>query len=139
MPSLVCVICLALAISFLPSIQSTPHHRSTIQPRSSGVDCHNPNDDFDVSCWQELGLTDWLINWKYNTCDPDNSKENKAGCCNPAWEWSTCFLKLGIKTGYNCTTISQDTCAFSPLLRDEDLAPSILPQVRYVLLNIFCM
>lgn len=126
-----------LALAVFPLAHSAPHS-TAVQSRASVPGC-GVNDDFDVSCWQKLDLTNWLKEWKYNVCDPDNENENKANCCNAAWEWSTCFLKLGIKTGYNCTTISQDTCAFSPQMRDIDLPQSILPQVRYVLLNIFCM
>ncbi|KAL8642102.1 MAG: hypothetical protein Q9226_008546 [Calogaya cf. arnoldii] len=85
---------------------------------------------------RRLVLTGCLKNSTYNICDPDNSEENQADCCQASWEWSTCFLKLGIRTGYNRTTISQDTCAYSPILRDGILAPSIVPQVRYILLNI---
>lgn len=41
---------LALIIYLLSSIQCIPHCRSTIQPRSPATDCHNPNDDLDISC-----------------------------------------------------------------------------------------
>lgn len=97
------------------------------------VECTNTKADYDPSCWQKLGVTEYLKQWSPPVCQSDNT----TNCCPSGKEWSTCFLKLGLGPGFNCTTIASGTCEFDNKL-ESGLDPSIQGQVRYVLKNILC-
>ena len=130
LPLVRCILIISLSSLILNCLCSPLDY----QPRAA-INCVDVNADFDPSCWATLGLSDWLVNqWKPKVC---TANDDGSDCCDPGEEWSTCFLKMGIGQGYNCTTISSDICAYSPKLR-RNLNEVDKPKFRYVLKNIFC-
>ena len=100
---------------------------------------------YDARCWNILNvdvyLNDPIIGWNKTVpiCgvrgDPEKWKSSST-CCDPTEPWSTCFLRLAtLNPGLDCTSLETPLCSFGP---KEIVAPSIAPQVHYVLKNIIC-
>ncbi|KAL8773807.1 MAG: hypothetical protein Q9194_004219 [Teloschistes cf. exilis] len=64
--------------------------------------------------------------------------EDSTRCCIPDDDgWTTCFLRLALPaSGQDCTTLNDHPCTAQAVL-DPNLAPSILPQVRYTVMSIY--
>ena len=71
-------------------------------------------------CWDELQLTQWVINWTNN---------NK---CHETEGFSTCFLRLNGFWGLDCSQIAPNACV-PP--QDPNLVTK--PEVFYVAYNIY--
>lgn len=113
--------------------------------RSSGdldkrymINCTDPRTSFDIACWGQLDLSDWLNNpttgWNKTTpiCD---ATQDSAACCTPGEAWTTCFLRLAHGFGgADCTEINAQTCSLD---MTQNVSPVIGPQVHYVLKNIY--
>ena len=105
------------------------------------VNCTDPQADFSEECWGMLNLTSWLQNWNQTTriCSTvdDGTDSDGSECCKPDQPWTTCFLHLahGV-AGSDCSEINAQPCSW-----DAEVAvdPSIAPQVRYVMRNIYGM
>lgn len=102
----------------------------------------NPAAVFDASCWGGLDLSDWLnhptTGWKARTpvC---TSSEDGSNCCKPNEPWTTCFLRLAHNNpSYDCSQIDPQSCPGDATLSTY-LSPSIVPQTRYVVKNIYGM
>ena len=124
-------------VYLLPSIVASPIPESLLQHRQT-VNCTDLKADFDASCWMTLGLSDYLeypeTGWMYTT--PKCSEgQSGANCCMPDVPWTTCYLHLahGV-SGADCSEINPQACSWDPTL---DVDPSIAPQVRYVMRNIY--
>ena len=99
--------------------------------------------DFDESCWATLGLSDYLLDpvtgWNVTTrrCSlvEDDTDSDGSDCCKIGEPWSKCFLHLahGV-AGSDCSEINAQMCSWDPTLAVD---PSIAPQVRYVMRNIY--
>ena len=92
---------------------------------------------FDPSCWDTLGIGDWLQKWN-QTVTVCGNKADESSCCSPNEPWSSCFLRLGYgksSTSYRgCTRIGTETCQWidPSLPNNKDAA-----QIRYILRAIF--
>lgn len=71
-------------------------------------------------CWNELKLTEWVINW---------ANDNK---CYKSEGFSTCFLRLNGFWGIDCSQIAPNACV-PP--QNPNLATQ--PEVFYVAYNIY--
>lgn len=71
-------------------------------------------------CWNELKLTQWVINW---------ANDNK---CYESEGFSTCFLRLNGFWGTDCSQVAPNACVppQNPILATE-------PEVFYVAYNIY--
>ena len=115
-----------------------------IEPRQL-VDCRDMAAEFDESCWATLGLSDYLLdpltgwNATTRTCSTldDGTDSDGSDCCEGDEPWSKCFLRLahGV-AGSDCSEINAQLCTWDSTLA---VAPSIAPQVRYVMRNIYGM
>ena len=117
------LICLDLIIFFVF------HVANALEPR--GIECNHPGADFDPTCWEKLNVSGFLDQWQQPYCTSDNT----TNCCLETTEWSTCFLKLFVAPGYNCTSIALETCVTDLQLKDG-IDSNIEPQVRYIVRNI---
>lgn len=113
-----------------------------------GRDTYNCSDlkaAFDSRCWQELGLSAYLMDpetgWNHTTrvCSDLESTENNDGsdCCKVGEPWTTCYLRLAHGTpGQDCSQINSQFCSYQSDL-DPMMDVSIKPQVQYVMKNIY--
>lgn len=109
-----------------------------------GVNCTDIHAVYDQSCWGQLNLSDWLINWNQTVpiCGVRGTVTDNSKCCIPdapgttqlGEPWSTCFLRLATATsGLDCSQISSRYCSLDvPVQVDA----SIEPQVHYVVKNL---
>lgn len=86
----------------------------------SQVVCTNLTTGRANKCWDELQLTQWVINW---------ANDNK---CYEYEGFSSCFLRLNGFWGIDCSQIAPDACV-PP--QDPNLATK--PEVFYVAYNIY--
>ncbi|KAI9758638.1 MAG: hypothetical protein M4579_002949 [Chaenotheca gracillima] len=102
-------------------------------PASAPQKCTDLSATVDSSCWDALGIPDWLNAWYPRTkCGPDAVDDAK--CCTASEAWSTCFLRLSQPTsGSDCTEI--DSC--NTYIPNINVDASIAPQVHYVVYNIY--
>ena len=84
------------------------------------VDCRNLTTGRANKCWEELKLTQWVMNWV---------NENK---CYESEGFSTCFLRLNGFWGIDCSQIAPNACV-PP--QDPNLIRK--PEVFYVAYNIY--
>lgn len=113
-----------------------------VEPRAT-FNCTDLHADFDETCWAYLGLSDYLLDpvtgWNKTTriCSTveDGTDSDGSDCCKPDQPWSTCYLHLahGV-AGSDCSEINAQMCSWDPTMA---VAPSIAPQVRYVMRNIY--
>lgn len=109
---------------------------SPILNQRQTVDCTDPRADLESSCWTTLHIPQYLTSW-IKTTPTCGIHDNDRNCCKADEAWSTCFLRLAHgRPGGDCTQISSEKCSWDPSLA-SDLAPSIAPQVRYVLRNVY--
>ena len=105
------------------------------------VNCTDAEAIFDSSCWDTLHVPEYILNWNRTTpicaADKDGTDQDGSTCCEPDEPWSTCFLRLahGI-AGADCSSVIAQTCSWDPTL-SPDLPSSVVPQVRYVMRNIY--
>ena len=98
------------------------------------VDCNNSTSGASSTCWDELAIPDYLLNWNRTTPICAGSDDGH-DCCLPKEPWSTCFLRLAYgRPGYDCTPIISESCSINQL--SPSLDPSIASKVRYVVQNI---
>lgn len=118
------------------SIPASHAANSSATPKvvaSEGVDCTDPHAQADPSCWNTLGLTDFLYNWNQST--PTCPGLNTSACCVDGEAWSTCFLRLTqTSAGGSCYNIPGCVNEVGGL--SEDLPKEDLPKYRYVIYNI---
>lgn len=133
--SLVLLTCLT-CIFALPS----PPHRSL--PRQT-ISCYSLQSPFDPSCWEKLGVADWLRNWNTSTpicqgfSDNDSETSNGVACCLPTETWSTCFLRLELgQPGYDCSTINPQFCSWNP---DQNSNGTNAAQRHYALRAVYAI
>lgn len=98
---------------------------------------------FDSRCWEILNvgvfLNDPVVGWNRTVpvCGIRGSQfaqNSTETCCMPSEPWSTCFLRLATRNpGLDCTSLESPYCSLTPL---RGIAPSIAPQVHYVVRNI---
>lgn len=84
------------------------------------VDCKNLRTRRANKCWDELQLTQWVMDW---------TNENK---CYHTETFSTCFLRLNGFWGLDCSQIAPNACV-PP--QDPNLITK--PEVFYVAYNIY--
>lgn len=114
-----------------------------LYPRQ-GIDCSdlNPAAVFDSSCWAALDLSEWLNNPKtgwHATTPVCTGSEDGSNCCKSNEAWTTCFLRLAHNNpSYDCSQINPQSCPDDATLSPY-LSPSIVPQTRYVVKNIYGM
>ena len=84
------------------------------------VDCRNLKTGRANKCWDELQLTQWVMNW---------TNENK---CYQTEPFSTCFLRLNGFWGLDCSQIAPNACV-AP--QDPNLVTE--PEIFYVAYNIY--
>ena len=129
----------ASPVSQIDSILNPRHERS-----SGGLDeryivnCTDPGAAFEVSCWGQLNLSDWLNNpttgWNKTTPICGDTQDS-AACCISGEAWTTCFLRLAHGFGGDdCSQINAQTCSLD---MTQSVSPVIWPQVHYVLKNIY--
>ena len=87
----------------------------------------NTVSSFDPSCWDSLGVADYLKKWNASTpiCyGQDQANQTGANfnstagsdCCNAGEAWSTCFLRLAYKQpGHDCRNINPQDCSWDTL------------------------
>ena len=113
-----------------------------------GTQVDNPN-AYDSSCWDTLGIMQYLTNWKATTptcTDAENSAGQTLSCCGASEPWSTCFLRLATTqlNAYDCTQLTPTgngpSCSLEAnggrAFALQGLDPTIASQVNYVALNI---
>lgn len=105
----------------------------TLKERQQSV-CAYPDAPLISSCWDELDIPDYLINWSRNVPIRTGFRYSNDSCF--AGEgWSSCFIRLGweqVVGIVDCSTINQTDCKFpSGSLRDQ-IAPGTAQQVKYV-------
>ena len=107
--------------------------------------CTDLKASFDSRCWQELGLSSYLMDpntgWNHSIriCSQVQSAENNDGsdCCKVGEPWTTCYLRLAHGTpGQDCSQINSQFCAYQSNL-DPAMDPAVKPQVQYVMKNIY--
>lgn len=84
------------------------------------VNCRNLSTGRANKCWDELQLTQWVMNW---------ANENK---CYQTEPFSTCFLRLNGFWGLDCSQIAPNAC-----VAPQDPNLSTEPEVFYVAYNIY--
>ncbi len=113
---------------------SFPIRPPSIESRQSN-DCVSSEYPFDSSCWSVLDLNAYITKWNVTVpvCD-----DNPA-CCQPNELWSRCFVRLATNgTDQNdCSQIANNQCASEP--QQLSVNPSIYPEARYIIHNIYCM
>ena len=129
-------------IDLLTPVAAAP--KSLVETRQL-IDCRDMAAEFDESCWATLGLSDYLLDpvtgWNVTTrrCSmvDDGTDSDGSDCCKGDEAWSKCFLRLahGV-AGSDCSEINAQVCTWDSTLA---VAPSIAPQVRYVMRNIYSM
>ncbi|KAL6720225.1 hypothetical protein ACLMJK_002146 [Lecanora helva] len=109
--------------------------------------CTDLNAVFDSRCWQELGLSGYLMDpetgWNHTVrvCSTAQNAENNDGsdCCKPTEPWTTCYLRLAHGTpGQDCSQINSQFCSYQSHL-DDDIRPDLKPQVQYIMKNIYAV
>lgn len=93
-------------------------------PRQVAVsDCHDNDAVFDSTCWERLGIPDYLggvAGWAWNFPKCDMTKQSGVAgerCCLPEEPWSECYLRYGWgsgSNGANCSIINEQTCTWPP-------------------------
>ena len=108
--------------------------------KRDGYNCTSPGSNFNAACWAELNLSDYLLNpvtgWNHTTpiCGPT---QDGSTCCNSDETWTKCYLRLAFgHDGYDCSQINPQKCSYQSSL-SPNLNASILPQVNYIVENIF--
>ncbi len=123
-------LCLTLVIAIpSPSIDS----RQTVNQTSQ---CRNAPAIFNETCWETLNMTTWLTDWILPECDSSNATD----CCRPSEDWSNCFLRWATGVDlFNCTQFNTGSCAQTPTTISNSVDKRIVPEVWYVVKNIFGM
>lgn len=100
-----------------------PHRQPALRPRQGDslddLRCEDLTDSFDPTCWDTLGMREWMIQW-----DDDNSKNGS--CENDLW--ANCFLRqagLLNVTDLRCEQMGNGTCQ-----PDEQVLSN--PTVQYI-------
>ena len=125
--------------TYLGSYLNSHHERNSGELEERYIiNCTDPKAAFDVSCWGQLDLSDWLNNpttgWN-KTTPVCNATQDSATCCIPGEAWTTCFLRLGHGFGgADCTEINAQTCSLD---MSQNTPPDTTPQVHYVMKNIY--
>ena len=123
---------LGLVYAFLPLSAAAP--APFLQRRIVTGECQSAPQVFNETCWDSLNLTSWLSEWSLPTC-ASGEFEN---CCRPTDNWSNCFLRVATGVDlFNCTQFNTGDCAQTPTSLSNSLDPAIVPEVWYVVKNIF--
>ena len=114
----------------------TPTLASPLQSRAeAAVNCTDPGAVFDSSCWAQLGVSDFLNNpktgWNVTTKTCSQSSGDGSDCCVIGELWSTCFLRLALGPGEDCSIISTNSCTDEGRL-SSTIPQAVAPQYRYV-------
>ena len=126
-------ILVTLIAYFIPASHAANSSATPKVIASGGIDCTDPHAQEDPSCWNTLGLTDFLYNWNQST--PTCPGLNTSACCVDGEAWSTCFLRFSqASAGASCYNIPD--CVNDDEGLSEDLPQEDLPKYRYVVYNI---
>lgn len=129
------IIFIATTLAAIPCIVASSIHTYELNARNA-VACTDPHAAIDSSCWETLGLTDWLRTWKSRT--PTCTGQDTSACCAQHEPWSTCFLRLAENyAGASCYNI--DGCLYNGAQLSSNLPASDLPKYHYVIYNIYGM
>ena len=127
-----CAVILGLFYAFLPLSTAVP--APLIERRNMTSECQSAPQVFNETCWESLNMTDWLTGWTLPTCTSDKIDN----CCRPTDNWSNCFVRVATGVDlFNCTQFNTGDCASTPTSLSDSLDPTIVPQVWYVVKNIF--
>ena len=113
-------------------------HQVRAANASHVINCTDVRAIIDSSCWNTLDIPKYLDGWNKTT--PTCAANDDAGlaCCHAGEAWSTCFIRLSYDAvGADCANITPQGCGYPGLSLSPTLSPSIAPQVRYVLQNIY--
>lgn len=124
----------------IPSSMTAPSSPMSKRQSNQTTACTNTPQNFDESCWDGLGLSQWLAGWSLPTCADGqiNGKGDASNCCKSDDNWSHCFLRVAVGEDlYNCTQFNTGSCAQVPQILSNTLNSTIVPQVWYVVKNIF--
>ena len=73
---------------------------ATAQPLPDLATCADVSSQIYPSCWDTLGMDDWIVNWNKVTTT-----------CNKGEMWSSCFMRLAFgETGHDCSTLGSLNC-----------------------------
>ncbi len=98
--------------------------------------CRNTPAVFNETCWDGLNMTTWLNEWSLPTCN----SSDVANCCRETENWSKCFLRVATGVDlFNCTQFNTGACAQTPTTLSNSLDKKNVPEVWYVVKNIFGM
>lgn len=109
---------------------------------SRDVDCKGGmGTPYDSSCWNTLDITKFLTQWN-QTAPKCSSHDDGTNCCgpsnNPDETWSNCFLRMSLGTaGHDCSVINTKNCLLEDFKISDLVNSSQIPQVRYVVRNIY--
>lgn len=100
--------------------------------------CADPKAVPDANCFNLANVPDYLNNPNTGWIHTTPTCVDSTKCCIPDDDgWTTCFLRLALPaSGQDCTTLNDHPCTAQAVL-DPNLAPSILPQVRYTVMSIY--
>ena len=131
-------------ITFLSYSQGSPLPLSEdgrLEARKA-VDCNSLNAKFDLSCWEILGVSDFLHKWIDDHKCKDGTISTRevvsSGCCDKDDPWSSCFLRLEKgERGYDCTNVNPQLCSWDA--RQIDTTGPDAARKSYVLRGIYSM
>ena len=126
---------LFLSIAFSAAAPSSP-----LDGRQLVSDCNSAPKIFNETCWDTLNLTSWLTSWSLPVCKPGqiDCQGDAKNCCEPTENWSNCFLRVAAGVDlFNCTQFNTGSCATPPTSLSNSLDSDTLPEVWYVVKNIF--
>lgn len=80
--------------------QTLPATTATSSSSPNCTDLSSSTGGTYASCWDSLGMNDWMFNWIFTT-----------KTCEPGEIWSTCFLRLAYGSAeYDCSTLGSLNC-----------------------------
>lgn len=78
-----------------------PATTATISSSPNCTDLSNSTGATYPSCWDSLGMNDWMFNWSFTV-----------KTCESGEIWSTCFLRLAYgSAGYECSKLGSLNCS----------------------------
>lgn len=136
---------LSTGLVALRMVSASPLPSTHIVPRQS-VDCEDPNETPDPSCWAILGVSNYVTNWT-TTARTCPGTVDDAMCCAEGELWANCFIRLamgpsnGTPTSssdgnIHCDEIGTSACPSDFYIYIEDQDNSV--KARYVVIAIQC-
>lgn len=127
------IVACAASLSFATALPANDHSRlSSLQSRQATI-CFDLDGGLTSSCWNELRIDEYLDQWNKSTPFCTAIKGDGSDCCTTSEPWATCFLRLAVGPYADCSELNGRGCSLDVTGRlRPDVAPSIAPQVRYV-------